>query len=321
MKNAIIYYSVGALLYCPANNDSIVTSITSEKFGTKYSLALCLEDTIGDDHVEEAEEKMLESLRAIHRESTTSSFYMPKIFIRVRYPEQIKKLCDKLKESLSIITGFIAPKFDLDCADDYINAIKSINSTYDKTLYFMPIFESHAIINLKTRYDVLYSLKEKIDSIEPYILNIRVGGNDLSHAFGLRRHVNESIHDMKPIDSIFSDIITVFGMNYVISGPVWEYYNGLKWSKGLIKEIQQDLLCGFIGKTVIHPKQIDIVNSALQVSEHDYEDAKSILNWNEDSTNLVSGSCSNERMNEYKTHSNWALKTLFLAEYYGISEI
>ena len=43
MKNDIIYYSVGALLYCPANKKTIADSVIHEKFGTKYSLALCLD--------------------------------------------------------------------------------------------------------------------------------------------------------------------------------------------------------------------------------------------------------------------------------------
>ncbi len=320
MKDSVIYYSVGALLYCPANNQSIVSSITSERFGHKFSLALCLEDTIDDEHVEEAEAIMIQSLNSIYEYSHTASFYIPKIFIRVRYAEQIIRICSNLGPALSIIQGFIAPKFDLTNADEYIRVITDINQQYPQTIYIMPIFESPALINLQQRIPLLYTLKEKLDSIEPYVLNIRVGGNDLSHIYGLRRHINESIHNMKPIDSIFSDIITVFGIDYVVSGPVWEYYSGTEWANGMTRELQEDILCGFIGKTVIHPNQIEIVNSALQVSRTDYEDAKSILDWDKSMSNLVLGSITKERMNEYKTHSNWAFKTLLLAEYYGIKE-
>ena len=125
----------------------------------------------------------------------------------------------------------------------------------------MPIFESPTIINLQNRYDILYTLKNKLDSIGKYILNIRVGGNDLCHSFGFRRASDETIHDIKPISNIFADIITVFGMDYVISGPVWEYYNGPNWNTGLAKELKLDRLSGFIGKTVIHPKQIELSHS------------------------------------------------------------
>ena len=48
MKNNSIYYSVGALLYSPADKKELAEYIISEKFGSKYSLALCLEDTIND---------------------------------------------------------------------------------------------------------------------------------------------------------------------------------------------------------------------------------------------------------------------------------
>lgn len=90
MKDSFIYYNVGALLYCPANNETIVQSIITERFGTKYSLALCLEDTIGDDFVPEAERTLVSSLQQIFLRKQETDFFLPKIFIRVRCPEQIQ---------------------------------------------------------------------------------------------------------------------------------------------------------------------------------------------------------------------------------------
>ncbi len=81
----------------------------------------------------------------------------------------------------------------------------------------------------------------------------------------------------------------MFGMDYVISGPVWEYYNGAGWDSGLKAELAQDRLCGFTGKTVIHPNQIPLVNDAYRVSKEDYEDAKAILHWEETAPSLVHG--------------------------------
>ena len=153
--------------------------------------------------------------------------------------------------------------------------------------------------------------------MEELVLNIRVGGNDLCHMFGFRRRSTESIHSLRPIANILSDIMTVFGMDYVVSGPVWEYYNGTNWKSGLEAELEQDKLCGFVGKTVIHPHQISVVNNAYQVSENDLKDAQSILNWDPDHRSLVSGSIQKERMNEYKTHYNWAQKIVMLSEVFG----
>ena len=182
----------------------------------------------------------------------------------------------------------------------------------------MPILESQSMIDLRTRYDILYAIKDKLKRVEPLVLNIRVGGNDLSKQFGFRRHSDESIHDIKPVSSIFSDIVTAFGLDYVISGPVWEYFNGSNWEEGLKNEIVGDILCGFIGKTVIHPNQIEVVYNAYKVSLKDLQDANSILNWSTNSASLVAGSQAKERMNEYKTHCVWARKIQILAEVYGV---
>ena len=320
LKNNVIYYSVGALLYCPANKKNIVDSVISERFGVNYSLALCLEDTINDNFVQEAEHDLIQSINQIYLSYQKNIFYLPKIFIRVRHPEQISRLSKAFGESLDIITGFIVPKFSLDNAKCYINEIIKINEIYNKKLYVMPIYENSSIINLSNRIDTLYTLKDYLSLIEELVLNIRVGGNDLCHAFGFRRHSNESIHQIRPIANLFSDLITIYGMDYVVSGPVWEYYAGDNWDKGLIAEIKDDQLCGFTGKTVIHPNQIPVVNNSYRVTRADFNDAMSILNWNLNSNSFVSGSQSKERMNEYKTHINWAQKTIYLAEAFGINE-
>lgn len=318
MNNSLLFYSVGALLYCPANRRTIVDSIINNRFGTKYSLAMCLEDTIRDDCVAEAEHILADSLRRLDAQSQLKKFYLPRLFVRVRNVRQIGRLYKSFGESARLVTGFILPKFSLENADGYIQELIRINETSDSPVYTMPIFESPSMIDLRHRYEILYTLKDKLDQIEDRVLNIRVGGNDLCHAFGFRRHDDESIHQIRPVANIFSDIITVYGMDYVVSGPVWEYYNSPDWEKGLYHEIADDRLCGFAGKTVIHPSQIAVVNEAYKVSKKDHQDAAAILNWDRSSHSLVAGSAGKERMNEYKTHSRWALRTMLLAEHYGV---
>ena len=318
MKDSLLYYRVGPLLYCPANNESIAGSIITGRFGCHYSLALCLEDTIRDDHVPEAEAALISSIKKIHGAASLSRFYIPWIFIRVRTPEQIFALLCSLGKAAGLITGFIIPKFSLENADGFIDTVTAVNRSSEQRFYMMPIFESPTIVHLQSRYDILYRLKDKLDSIEEYVLNIRVGGNDLCRYFGLRRHSNESIYGIRPVSDILSDIITVFGADYVVSGPVWEYYQGDGWESGLKNELNEDRLCGFVRKTVIHPNQIEFVNSAYKVEKKDYEDARAVLNWNPACDSLVSGSSGRERMNEYKTHDSWALRTVLLSQAYGI---
>lgn len=317
MKNLEFYYSVGALLYCPANNKTVADSIINERFGKNFSLALCLEDTINDNSVKEAEEILKDTISKIYVERQNKNFFLPKIFIRVRNAEQINRLYNTLDKFSEIIVGFILPKFSISNADIYIDTICKINSKRKTPFYIMPILESPDIVNLKNRANILYALKEKLDKIEDIVLNIRVGGNDLCHIFGFRRKSNETIYEIGTIANIFSDIVTVFGIDYVISAPVWEYYNGENWQEGLEREIKFDKLFGFTGKTVIHPNQIEVLNNCYKVSKKDYDDALSILNWNTNSNSLVSGSTSKERMNEYKTHYNWAQKIVLLSKVFG----
>ena len=244
LKNDMIYYSVGALLYCPANKKTIADSVIHEKFGNKYSLALCLEDTINDNFVMEAEQDLIASIHQIFESFQDHPFYLPKIFIRVRNAGQIGRLTKAFGDSIKLITGYIIPKFTTDAANSYIEEMIRANEQASKKLYMMPIYESSSIIDLRHRVDILYDLKNLLHPVEDLVLNIRVGGNDLCHMFGFRRHSDESIHRIKPVADIFSDIITVYGMDYVISGPVWEYYSGDNWENGLIQELKDDKLCG-----------------------------------------------------------------------------
>ena len=204
-------------------------------------------------------------------------------------------------------------------ADAYNEALLKVNEQCAHKKYMMPILESADIIELKARLETLYQIKDRIDAMKEYVLNVRVGGNDFCNEFGARRHYDETIYDILPIASLLGDILTVFARDYVVSGPVWEFFSSDndEWASGLRRELKLDRLNGFIGKTVIHPKQIPIVNDMLKVTRKDYEDAKTILSW-DDSGLQVGKSSGGERMNEVRTHSNWAKKTLLLAELYGI---
>ena len=176
------------------------------------------------------------------------------------------------------------------------------------------------MIDLRHRYDRLAEVRDRMEAVSGRILNVRVGGNDFSHAFGLRRQVDQTIYQLRPVASLLTDIVTTFASRYVVAGPVWEYFAGSGWESGLRREMELDLLCGFVGKTVIHPNQIAVVNDCLKVSAADYQDACHILNWDPDSFQLVSSSAESTRMNEYNTHFRWADRIVRLAQVYGVKD-
>lgn len=308
-------YDVGALMYCPANgHDSIVDGLKNERFARPFSLAFCLEDTVRDGEVEEAERTLCRTLEQIDAARREQAFYLPLIFIRVRSPQQMEKLAGLSARFSGLLTGFILPKFFVENCGEYIAAIRRIRDGF----LYMPILESPSMVGLSRRAAGLEEVRDRLEEVGDQILNIRVGGNDLSHAFGLRRPVDSTIYDIRPVAGLLTDIVTTFAPRYVVSGPVWEYYAGAGWEAGLRRETKLDLLCGFVGKTVIHPNQIPVVNDCLKVSAADYQDACRILNWDPDSPRLVSSSAEATRMNEYNTHFRWADRVLRLARIYGI---
>ena len=84
-----------------------------------------------------------------------------------------------------------------------------------------------------------------------------------------------------------------------------------------IKEVKIDKLNGFIGKTVIHPFQMNVVQAMNVISYEDYMDAKSILD-GVGSKYSISGSINCERMNEVNPHTKWAKKIMLLSDIYGV---
>lgn len=314
-----IKYSVGALLYSPALNEKIANMVIKGALEEKYSIALCLEDTIAEDMIEVAEAQMKTTLKKIYLAAKAGLTYVPMIFVRVRNPEQMNRIYLSIEEYQDVLTGFIFPKYSLTNADEYNQGLLDINRKSKKKIYMMPILESRDIVEYRTRREVLCGIKDKIDSMSKYVLNVRVGGNDFSNEFSARRNYDETIYDILPISQLLGEILTVFSRDYVVSGPVWEFFasDNDEWKRGLMQELKLDKLNGFVGKTVIHPKQIPVVNEMLKVTKKDYQDAKAILNW--DDTGLQVGkSIGGERMNEVRTHYNWARKIVLLAELYGV---
>lgn len=313
-------YGVGALLYCPANNPAIVAQIAEQRIKPPYSVALCLEDAIGDGFVADAEKQLKENLAAL-AERVHEGFYMPKIFVRVRSAEHLWGVYKRLGKQSLMLTGFILPKYASDNALAYNQAMLAINKVSPKRLYMMPILESRDIISIITRQKALEKLKVAIDSVKELVLNVRVGGNDFCNCYGLRRSSENTIYDIGILNSVLSDIANVFGAEYVVSAPVWEYFESEggddRWLTGLRRELAIDRLNGFVGKTCIHPSQVEAVNMSLQVSETDYLDAMRVLNWQREGSG-VEKSMGGNRMNEVKCHRAWAARTMALAMIYGV---
>lgn len=317
----ILQYMVGGLLYCPAINDGIADKLYSGSFPYITSMAFCLEDSICDEALEEAETELCKTLSTISRQSKQSNI-KPLLFVRIRTPEHMNHVHSLLSPFYDILTGYILPKYDLSNCDDYKSIISSINTGRTNPIYIMPILESKMIAEIERRTATLLKIKNNLDSMKDCVLNVRVGGNDLSNLYGLRRGVDQNIYQIGVIRDILIDIINVFAVDYVVSGPVWEYFGtdlSAPWATGLRAELALDRLNGFIGKTAIHPSQLPLIYESMKVKRTDYEDALSILGW--DSYRYgVEKSADGSRMNEVKCHGKWAMRITALGKIYGLRD-
>jgi citrate lyase beta subunit len=289
------YLELGATLYTPSINKHILLIANGEKFSYLKSVVFCLEDAIKESDLEEAFLNLQNMLDNYKRSNI-------KVFVRPRNSENFKKLL-KLK-AIEKIDGFAFAKFGSENMKEYFNILETQESKY----HIMPVIESTDMFDsdrLKQIRDFLLTKNKH------HILTLRIGGEDMFKALGLKKRCEDSIHDFHISSKVFADIFSIFkpyGFN--ITAPV---YNCLENKELFIKEVSRDIKEGFFGKTVIHPDQAKFVNDIYTVSNDEYEEAKAIL----DSTNAAIFRFEN-RMCEPLAHNIWARNILERSRIYGI---
>lgn len=344
----VLANALGATMYTPATKKDIAKTLIERKYPELTTNVFCLEDAIANSEVLEAEENLLMQLDILNlavAEGRIDPSELPLLFIRVRDPQQLKKLlvhCDKFQW----ITGFNLPKFTSKNGEAYLKPIVEANKVHNESFYAMPILESPEVMYIEYREIELIKIKGILDNYQDIILNIRLGGTDFSSLYGIRRGVDFTIYDIKLIADALADIVNLFGraqQKYTISGVVWEYFPesnrllkpqlrftpflkkkgeaGLRQREeiickeidGLVKEIVLDKANNLTGKTIIHPTHITYVNGLQAVTYEEYMDAMTVLNTKD--KGVIKGG---NKMNEIKPHHNWAVKILNKSKIYGV---
>ena len=314
-------YALGACLYMPGTRENLLKDILISKSMGTHTITLCIEDSVSSNQVVQTENNVIELFKSIDfllKDDASFIDGLPLIFIRVRNVKQLQKLLNE--SSLMGLCGFIFPKFDPEVGEKYFSLLKTYNICNNRILYGMPILETPCIIHKETRTSELIKIKHIVDYYKDYVLNIRIGGTDFSGLYSLRRSKDFTIYDLSIVKDCISDIINVFKRDdYVISGVVYEYYNKILdfHNNVLIKETLLDRTNGLTGKTVIHPTQVNIVNSLMVVSKEDYIDAKNIIDSSLDG--VIKSNYAN-KMNEIKPHEKWAKEILLKAKIMGVFE-
>ncbi len=343
-NKSLLQYCLGATLYMPGIKD-IKQKVLTKTFNDVTSIVMCLEDAIREEDLSIAENNILEHLFffADNIENGMLSIDdIPLIFIRVRNVDQFRNFAQRLTpKHASTLSGFVFPKFNSLNAQEYFSILSEISIEMNERLYGMPILEGGEIAFRELRERELLLLKAILTPYEKLILNIRIGGTDMSSLFGLRRNINTSVYDLLTVRDALSDVLNYFNrnMDYVVSGAVWEYFLAYKQDDindlleqdlhhslvnripivneaidGLLRETILDIVNGFVGKTIIHPSHSRFVNAMLVVVEEEYNDAIQILN----ASGGVIKSDNGNKMNEVNPHRNWANKIVNRAAVYGV---
>jgi len=279
------------------------------------TVVICLEDSVATSLVEKAEINLKDFFYEIQKRVKEDKYFLdalPLIFIRIRDRDQLNRLLNTSK--LDGLCGFVIPKFRPIEGREYLEVLSEFNEKNNRNIYAMPIIETPEVMYKETRIQELLKIKQVLDQYKKLILNIRIGGTDFSGIYGLRRSLNVTIYDVTVINDCIGDIVNMFKRDdYVISAPVNEYFQGNL--EVLIREVVLDKANGLIGKTVIHPKQIEIVNCLMAVTKEEYLDSEAILNSELDG--VIRSSYSN-KMNEVKPHSKWAKEIKLLSRITGV---
>ncbi|MFS0655400.1 HpcH/HpaI aldolase/citrate lyase family protein [Bacillus sp. 179-C3.3 HS] len=338
----VLAHALGATLYMPATRQDVADMLFSQKYEALCSVVFCLEDAIGDQEVEMAEQNLVTQLTSLQEKLVRSSEmaeHLPLLFIRVRSPKQLLKMTELLGSSLHILTGFVFPKCSVHNAKDYLDSLKWAEQQTKTRLYGMPILETPDLIEKETRYSVLAELKQIMLNDEQHILNIRIGATDLCGLYGIRRDRETTIYEIRLLADLITDVMNYFGRSFVVSGAVWEYFEpvqkeqkpmihalpkgGATFSsefdglQGLLEETRLDVANGIHGKTVIHPTHLKPVQSMYVVTKEEYLDALSIMEHADGTVGVMKSAFSN-KMNETKPHYRWAERILMKSDIYGV---
>lgn len=338
--------ALGATLYSPATRPRLADDIIKQAGRGVVSMVLCLEDSIDDSEVTEAEENLVRQFTDLAARGAE----VPLLFIRVREPEQMTDLVNRLGGSARLLSGFVLPKFTEERGVPFMEALTKAETATRRRLFAMPVLESPELLHLESRGETLQGIARTVDRYRDRVLALRLGVTDFCSAYGLRRAPDMTAYDVQLVAAVIADVVNVLGRadgtGFTITGPVWEYFRlqermfkpQLRRSPflegraeelrteliehdldGLLREIELDRANGLLGKTCIHPSHVAPVHALSVVSHEEFSDAQDILRPERGGGGVMRSAYTN-KMNEVKPHRAWAERTLLRAEVFGVAK-
>ncbi|MBO1529875.1 HpcH/HpaI aldolase/citrate lyase family protein [Psychrobacter sp. F1192] len=309
-------HQLGASLYMPATRQDIWQVIKRDKLATINSIIICLEDAVSHNDVELALERLQTLLDTWYTHKDTinepSSHTInpieqqsqqpirPLVFIRPRNPAMLEYLTGF--SHIDLIDGFVLPKVDMYSLSNWRLACQNISNGQ----LLMPTLETAAVFNPHHNQELAIGFKEAFN--QP-VFALRIGGNDLLATLRLRRPKNSIIY-ASPIGTLIYQLLGCFVPHgFYLTAPVFEY---LDQPTLFMQELTRDVSLGLVGKTVIHPSQIALVQQAYCVPTGMLDEAQAILHSEAKAVFKY-----NNTMLEPATHRAWAEEVISRAAVFG----
>ena len=227
---------LGATLYIPASRPDLA-GILSGRHPSLRSAVLCLEDSIHHQEVPLALTNLAKLLRDAARAEPAEG--RAALFVRPRDPAMLAHILGF--EGVEALAGFVIPKATPDNFPAWLHGLA------DDRHLLMPTLETPRLLDGPE----LRSLRDQLLAVQPRILAIRIGGNDLLKAIGARRSALRTAYD-GPLGAMIAGFVAAFApFGFALAAPVCEHFA----NADLLREESSDPIIPLVTKTPSIPSR------------------------------------------------------------------
>jgi citrate lyase beta subunit len=291
--------SLGATLYMPCTRDDAIERLYGVgRIRGLRSAVLCLEDSVLEREIPLALRNLGSTLRRLPSRGANPDG--PLTFVRPRDLGMMDRILHM--PGIERIDGFVIPKAHADNMPGFLS---------------LPLHDHHRLMpTLETREALdpfeMRRLRDQLLGVQDRILALRIGGNDLLNAMGLRRPAARTAYD-SPLGPVIGSLVATFlPWGFAMSAPVFERFSDVAL---LREEVARDIEYGLVTKSAIHPNQIAVIQGAFAVPRNEVEEARQILAPDGPAVFACDGV-----MCEPATHRAWAERLLSRASAFGVAE-
>lgn len=285
--------SLGASLYVPATRQDLQKIADGESLSHLRSVIFCTEDAVAETELSYALFNLSLMLQHMLERPSLARF------VRVRNPYVMKRIL-KMPGS-DKLDGFVLPKATRHNFDAYFQQVCNTNHKLMPTLETVEVFNESEMLMFRECLERSH--------VRDRILALRIGGNDLLALLGIRRPRNMTIY-RTPLGPVISKLVTTFRpYGFVLTAPVFEHLDN---SELLLQEVEEDLAHGMVGKTAIHPSQVELIERHYRVNHNDLEVALKVIDKASPPVFRM-----HDSMCEVATHNIWANNLVERARIFG----